>query len=229
MRLLSAPRARALAACLAGTALAILPCAPTFAQTVDHHQHRFGNAEKWAKIFDDPERDAWQKPAEVIRALALAPAAAVADIGSGTGYFAVRLARTLPQGRVYGVDTEPDMVRYLTHRAKREGISNITAAQAGENDPRIPAPVDLVLMVNTYHHIPERERYFGDLAKSLKPGGRLAVIDFTLDSPHGPPRRARVPPEEVKREVAAAGYQLTEEHGFLPHQYFLVFRPTPGP
>ncbi len=218
-------RALALAACLAGIALAGPP-APALAQTVDHHEHRFGNAEKWARIFDDPERDAWQKPAEVIRALALAPEAAVADIGSGTGYFAVRIARSLPQGRVYGVDAEPDMVRYLTHRAMREGIANITAVQAGEADPRIPAPVDLVILVNTYHHVPGRERYFRELTKSLKPGGRLAIIDFTLDSPHGPPRRARLPAEDVKRELAAAGYRLAQEHAFLPHQYFLVFSPA---
>src|SRR5688572_8371458 len=84
--------------------LSTLLAASAVAQTVDHHQHRFSDAEKWAKVFDDPERDAWQKPDEVIRALKLAPDALVADIGAGTGYFAVRFARTVPQGRVYGVD-----------------------------------------------------------------------------------------------------------------------------
>jgi SAM-dependent methyltransferase len=206
--------------------LLILMVGAPISRGADHHQHPFGNAEKWAKIFDDPERDAWQKPAEVIRALALAPDAAVADIGSGTGYFAVRFARALPQGRVYGVDVSPDMVGYLAARAKREGLTNITAVQAAENDPRIPAAVDLVILVNTFHHVPERERYFRSLAKALKPGGRLAIIDFTLDSPHGPPRRARVPADSVKRELAAAGYRLVQEHGILPHQHFLVFSPT---
>src|SRR5574341_633558 len=96
------------------------------AQTVDHAQHRFGGAEKWAQVLDDPARDAWQKPHEVLQALKLAPDASVADIGSGTGYFAVRLAHRVPNGRVYGVDAEPDMVRYLAERAKREGLANLT-------------------------------------------------------------------------------------------------------
>ena len=83
------------------------------AQAPATHQHSFSGAEHWAPVFDDPNRDAWQKPHEVIQALALKPNAVLADIGSGTGYFAVRFARMLAQGRVYGVDVEPDMVKYL--------------------------------------------------------------------------------------------------------------------
>ena len=209
----------------AALALLALLAAPAAGQTVEHGQHRFSGAEKWAQVFDDPARDEWQKPDEVIRALKLAPDAAVADIGSGTGYFAVRLARAVPRGRVYGVDTEPDMVRYLRERAQREGLVNVTAVAAKPNDPDIPAAVDLVILVDTYHHVPDRERYFRALQKSLKPGGRLAIIDFTLDSPVGPPKRARIPADAVKQELLRAGYKLVQEHAFLPHQYFLVFRP----
>jgi SAM-dependent methyltransferase len=209
---------------LAAMALAMLAFA-SFAQTVDHSHHSFRGAEKWAQVFDDPARDEWQKPDDVIRALKLAPEALVADIGAGTGYFAVRLARAVPKGRVYGVDAEPDMVRYLNQRAQREGLANLTAVAARPADPSLPAPVDLVILVDTYHHVPDRERYFRDLKKLLKPGGRLAIVDFTLDSPVGPPRRARIPADRVKQELARAGYALAEEHGFLPNQYFLVFRP----
>ena len=206
----------------------VLACAvlPAAAQTVHDHQHRFSGAEKWAKIFDDPARDAWQKPDEVIRALALDPTARVADIGSGTGYFAVRLARAVPKGRVVGVDAEPDMVRYLAERAKREGLANLTAVRAGKDGPGLKEPVDLVLLVDTYHHVPNRERYFSALKKSLKPGGRLAIIDFKLDAPVGPPPAARISPEQVRKELSRAGYQLVQEHGFLPNQYFLVFQPA---
>jgi SAM-dependent methyltransferase len=199
---------------------------PASAQTVDHAQHRFSGAEKWAHVFDDPERDAWQKPHEVLQALKLAPDASVADIGSGTGYFAVRLAHRVPKGRVYGVDAEPDMVRYLAERAKREGLTNLTAVAAKPNDPGIPSAVDLVILVDTYHHVPDRERYFRNLQKSLKLGGRLAIIDFTLDSPVGPPKRARIPADTVKKELARAGYRLVQEHAFLPNQYFLEFVPA---
>src|SRR5438067_9283983 len=104
--------------------LALAPlCAP--AQTPDTHRHRFGDAEKWAQVFDDPERDAWQKPHQVILALALDPDAAVADLGAGTGYFAARLANMLPTATVYAVDTEPAMVKYLGERAKRESLPNL--------------------------------------------------------------------------------------------------------
>jgi SAM-dependent methyltransferase len=188
-----------------------------------HHEHRFQDAERWARAFDDPARDAWQKPDDVIRALALAPDALVADIGSGTGYFAVRLARAVPRGHVYGADVEPDMVRYLAERGRREGLANLTSVEAAPHDPRLSRPVDLALVVDTYHHIAGRPSYFGRLRRSLRPGGRVAIIDFLPDAPAGPPAQARIPAAFVKDEMGRAGYGLVAEHMFLPYQYFLVF------
>src|SRR5689334_23764588 len=104
---------------------AALVAGSAVAQSPHTHQHSFGDAQKWAHVFDDPARDAWQKPHEVIQALALKPGASVADIGAGTGYFSARLAKMLPQGKVYAVDVEPDMVRYLAERAKRDGLANV--------------------------------------------------------------------------------------------------------
>jgi SAM-dependent methyltransferase len=197
-----------------------------YAQSPGHLGQRFDNAEEWARVFDDPERDAWQKPDEVIRALALPRNAAVADIGSGTGYFAVRFARAVPQGRVFGIDIEPDMVRYLNERAKREGLGNLTSIFGAADDPRLPAPVDLAIVVDVYHHIGAREQYFRSVRDALKPGGRLAIIDFRPDASIGPPKRDRIGPEQVKRELGRAGFELVREHAFLPHQYFLVLRPA---
>ena len=214
---------RAILVALAGVALTAGSAA---AQTPHTRDHSFGDSEKWAKVFDDPKRDAWQKPHEVIRALAPKPDAVIADIGSGTGYFSVRFANMVPKGRVYGVDTEPDMVKYLAERAKREGLGNITAVKAAPGDPRLPEKADLIILVDVYHHIGNRERYFGKLRDSLKPGGRLAVIDFRMDSPEGPPKAARIAPAQVQSELKKAGYVLDGEHGFLPNQYFLVFRPA---
>jgi cyclopropane fatty-acyl-phospholipid synthase-like methyltransferase len=188
------------------------------------HQ-RFQDAERWAKVFDDPARDEWQKPEEVIEALALAPDAKVADIGAGTGYFAVRLARAVPKGRVYGADLEPDMVGYLSERAEREQLPNLAAHRAAPDDPKLPEKIDVVLVVNTYHHIGSRERYFARLREALRPGGRVAIIDFRPDSPVGPPPRHRLAAEAVKREMATAGYRIAAEHDFLPYQYFVVFTP----
>ena len=204
----------------------MLAAASVAAQSPQTHQHSFGDAEKWAHVFDDPKRDAWQKPHQVIEALALQPGAVVADIGAGTGYFAVRLANMVPKGRVYGVDIEPDMVKYLAERAKREKRDNILAVAGAPDDPRLPEKADLILLVDVFHHIEQRERYFRKLRGHLKPGGRVAVIDFRLDSPEGPPKAARIAPGRVIAELKAAGYALAQEHGFLPNQYFLVFEPA---
>lgn len=205
---------------------ALLPVMPAAAQSPHTHDHSFGDAQKWAQIFDDPKRDAWQKPHEVIQAFNLKPDAIIADIGSGTGYFSARFANMVPKGRVYGLDTEPDMVKYLAERAQREGLKNITAVQAKPGDPQLPEKADLVILVDVYHHIDGRERYFRQLQSSLKSGGSVAVIDFRMDSPDGPPKAARIEPDRVKAELAKAGYVLAAEHAFLPNQYFLVFRPA---
>lgn len=213
---------RLLLATVLGNACILLPL-PASAQAPASHQHRFGDADKWSRVFDDPKRDAWQKPHEVITALKLTPDAAVADIGAGTGYFAARLAHFVPKGRVYAVDTEPDMVKFLGERGRREKLANLVAVAGTHDDPRIPAPVDLALLVDVYHHIDGRGAYFGKLRASLKPGGRVAIIDFNQSSPSGPPRAERIAPEQVKSEMAAAGYTLSGEFGFLPNQFFLVF------
>jgi len=209
-------------------ALATLACASfAIAQHGSQPMHgHFSDAERWAQVFDDPARDKWQKPDEVIAALALAPDARVADIGSGTGYFAARLARAVPQGKVYGADLEPDMVKYLNARAAKEKLPNLSAHVAAADDPKLPAPVDLVLLVNTYHHIGSRDQYFARLRKSLRPGGRVAIIDFRLDSPTGPPPAGRIAPAQVEKEMAEAGYRRITAHDFLPNQYFLVFAPA---
>ena len=205
--------------------LALLSACAHDPALINHH-HSFDDAERWARVFDDPKRDAWQKPNEVIDALALAPDAVVADIGAGTGYFSVRLATRLPQGRVFAADVEQAMVRYLIERSARESLPNMTPLQASNDTPGLPAKVDLALMVDTYHHIEGRERYFRGLLGLLKAGGRVAIIDFRMDSAEGPPKQSRIAPAQVIAEMAAAGYGLAARHDFLPMQYFLVFRPA---
>ena len=190
----------------------------------DHYHHHFDDAARWAKTFDDPARDAWQKPDEVVAALGLSDNANIADLGAGTGYFSMRLARRVPLGKVFAVDIEADMVRYLSERAGKEGLANVTAVQGASEDAHLPEPVDLVLVVDTYHHIAERVAYFSRLGASLRPGGKLAIVDFTRESPMGPPPEHRIPPEEVTRELGSAGFVPAGSHGFLPNQYFLIFQ-----
>jgi cyclopropane fatty-acyl-phospholipid synthase-like methyltransferase len=189
----------------------------------DHMEHRFDNPEQLAKGFDDPARDAWQMPDRVIAALDLKPGQIVADIGSGTGYFTIRLAKLGTVSKVYAADIEPSMGTYVRKRAATEGLHNVVAVQSAADSPNLPEPVDLVLIVDTYHHIGDREVYFRKLAKSLKPGGRVAIIDFRLESPEGPPKEFRFPPEKFKAEMAKAGYQLAKQYDFLPRQQFLIF------
>jgi cyclopropane fatty-acyl-phospholipid synthase-like methyltransferase len=188
--------------------------------------HGFKNAEDWAKVFDDPARDAWQQPERVVAELALTPAMTVADIGAGTGYFTVRIARAVPQGTVIATDLEPDMIRYLDQRAQREGLTNIRAAATPADDPQLAAAsVDRILVADVWHHVDGRAAYAGKLAAALRPGGMLVIVDFKLDATRGPPAKFRLAPEAVIAELATAG--LTAKVAFeLADQYVITARRT---
>lgn len=200
--------------------------APPAAPPAEHHaamHHRFDNAEQWAKVFDDPARDAWQQPERVIAALELSPAMVVADIGAGTGYFAMRLARAVPQGQVIATDIEPDMVKYMTERARREGLGNVRAVVTPPADPQLAeASVDRILVVDVWHHIDDRAGYARALARALKPGGKLAIVDFTAAATHGPPAEHRLPPDEVLGELRRAGLTASLSPTALPEQYIAI-------
>lgn len=206
---------------LTGPSLAAQAPAP---HKPDHMDRHFDNAEQWAKEFDDPSREAWQQPQRVIAALGIKPGQSIADIGAGTGYFSVRLARSAGTPTVYAVDIEPSMVAYLQGRAAKEGLKNLRAVQAAADGPNLPEPVDTVLIVDTFHHIPNRVAYFTALKRSLKPGGTLAIVDFKKDSPSGPPVDFRFTPDQISAELAQAGFVLAERHDFLPRQLFLLYR-----
>jgi cyclopropane fatty-acyl-phospholipid synthase-like methyltransferase len=118
------------------------------------------------------------------------------------------------------------MVKYLAERAKRDALQNLIAVTGAPDNPLLPEKVDLILMVDTFHHIEDRDRYFRTLHNSLNPNGRIAIIDFCMDSPEGPPKSARNTPDAVKAELNRAGYTLVQEHAFLPNQYFLIFQPA---
>jgi ubiquinone/menaquinone biosynthesis C-methylase UbiE len=195
---------------------------PSGAQA-DHFGRHFDNAADWVKTFDDPARDTWQMPDRVIEALQLKHGQRVADVGAGTGYFSTRLARSAATPKVYAVDIEPSMVAHLTERAKGEGLANMTAVLAGEGTTNLPEPVDVVLIVDTFHHIPDRATYFIALKANLKPGGRVAIVDFRKDAPQGPPVEFRFTPDQISAELANAGFRLQASHDFLPQQVFLVY------
>jgi ubiquinone/menaquinone biosynthesis C-methylase UbiE len=194
-------------------------------------QHDFANVEQWTRVFDDPARDAWQKPADLVAALRLRPGAWVADLGAGTGYFSKYLdAAVGPNGAVFAVDTEPNLVAHLRTRAEKERTPTIVPVLASMHDPRLPpGALDLVLIVDTYHHLDARRAYLDRLARTLKPDGRIAIVDWQKrDLPVGPPASHKLAREQVVDEMRSAGFTLVDEPTLLPHQYFLVFARTAG-
>jgi predicted methyltransferase len=186
--------------------------------------HRFQAAEQWAREFDDPRRDEWQKPQEIIAAMKLESGMVVADLGAGTGYFEPWLARAVaPAGSVLAVDVEPDMVRYLNERVQREHLAIVRPALVATDDPKLaPGSVDRILIVDTWHHIDAREAYAGKLRDALKSGGRVFVVDFKLDATHGPPKHHRIAPEQIAHELGAAGLVVETLSTTLSEQYIVA-------
>jgi len=189
----------------------------------DHMEHSFADAERYAKTFDDPSRDAWQMPDRVIASLGLKQGESVADIGAGTGYFTVRLAKLPTAPKVYAVDIETSMLEHIQHRATMDGLKNVTTVLAGADRTNLPEAVDVVLIVDTYHHIPNRVAYFTALKKQLKPRARLAIVDFKKGAPDGPPDEFRFTPDQITAQLGQAGFALQAQHDFLPRQMFLIY------
>jgi ubiquinone/menaquinone biosynthesis C-methylase UbiE len=205
----------------------------------DHYEHDFSDVAKYAKAFEGPKRDAWQKPDDVVSLLQLWPGNVVADVGAGTGYFEPYLAKAVgAAGRVLALDAEPHMVAYLKQRAKKEGHGNVTVQKVSPADPGLPDnSVDRVLIVNTWHHVPQRAQYAAALNRALRPGGFVVVVDFTAESPEGPPAHARLSPGTVIAELQTGGLSARAVAESLPLQYVVIGqkqgtstgRPAPTP
>lgn len=195
-----------------------------------HHDptHSFEDVGRWVEAFESPERDRTQKPDEVVAAMKLTAGDRIADIGAGTGYFTRRFARAVGEdGVVFAVDIEPKMLRYIAERAREERVRNIVPVLALADSPMLaPKSVDVIFICNTIHHIENRASYYELLKESLGSGGRLVIVDFRKDAvlEEGPSPEMRLARDALARELASAGFELVEEHGFLDEQYFLVFR-----
>ena len=196
---------------------------------VEREGHRVFNP-FYLGYLDSASRDAWQHPERVLDALALAPDAIVADVGAGSGYFTERIARRLDEGGlVYATDVQPEMLERLRERVADTGLENVVVVAARFDDPSLPQGCcDLALFSSVYKEIDARVAYMQKLRGVLRPGGRVAILEFRPDA-RGPgtPRADRLPAERVIEELAAAGFALREQHDFLERQYFLVFAPQP--
>lgn len=171
------------------------------------------------------DRNEWQHPEEVIRSLGLQPGDQVADLGSGSGYFTVRLASAVGStGKVYAVDVDREMNDYVVKRAQGEGYNNVEVILAKYDDPLLPGSgVDLIFTCNTYHHLEDRVSYFTNARKYLSLNGRVAIVDFNGEGWFQKIFGHWTATEVIQKEMEEAGYVLQREFTFLPKQFFLVF------
>jgi ubiquinone/menaquinone biosynthesis C-methylase UbiE len=180
-----------------------------------------------AAWLDRPEREAEEKPDLALDLLELRAGMVVADVGAGTGYMSLRMARRVgPTGKVYANDLQPEMLQKLRAKSQSEKLSNVETVQGTEADPKLPPnTMDLVLLVDVYHEFSEPEAMLGKIRASLKPDGRLVLLEYRKDDPKVPIRpEHKMSVAEVKTEVEAEGYKLDRVIEKLPRQHIIVFR-----
>ncbi len=202
----------------------------THTDPTHHHSNDsknvFDNPELFIEKFDGADRDDWQKPNEVIEAFDIPPDAVVVEIGAGTGYFAVRLAEHLKDGRIIAYEQAPKMADYLKDRIDKLGFSNVDVRMTEQDGSLVlEKPADLIFSVDVYHHIQDRAAYFANVRRHFKTNSVLVVIDRTEEEVEGQPTGHRIPSAIVKEEMQEAGFALVHELDFLlPTQYYLAFK-----
>jgi len=197
------------------------------AKSSQHVMHSLHNDPKaYIAALEDPNRENYQKPNDVLDALALKPGEVVADIGAGSGYFTVRFSNALKEsGKVYAVDVSQDMIDYMNRRFQETNARNVTTVMAAADDPRLPdASVDRIFICDTWHHIENRPQYLARLRKALRASGQIIMIDFQKrELPVGPPLDMKIAREDLIQQMESSGFRFVQEQTFLPYQYFLVF------
>jgi SAM-dependent methyltransferase len=183
-----------------------------------------------AEWLDREERDVEEAPDVAIDALDLKRGMIVADIGAGSGYMTVRLAKKVgPTGKVYGEDIQPQMIDLLQKRVAKEKITNVVPLLGLTDDPKLPpASLDLELLVDVYHEFSEPQKMLRGLRGALKPGGRLVLLEYRKEDPTIPIRlEHKMTVAEAKLEVEAEGFTLTKLDKRLPRQHILIFTKNP--
>jgi ubiquinone/menaquinone biosynthesis C-methylase UbiE len=200
----------------------MVSCGPTM---TDYHGHNVFNP-VYLFYLESPKRDQWQMPEQVLDALRVSPGQVVADIGAGGGYLTEKFSRRVgTNGHVYATDVQPVMIRKLTQRVGQRALTNVTVIRGEFDDPRLPdGSCDLAFFSSVYKEISNRAVYLERLRRALKANGRVAILEYRPDADApGPPKKYRLPEEQVVTELQAAGFRLVERFTFLPREYFLVF------
>ena len=210
--------------------LVILPLSVAAQHVVprdEHEMHRLHNDPKaYIGALEDPKRDEYQKPQEVMTALEIKPGEVIADIGAGSGYFTFRLAQHVGgKGKIYAVDVSPDMILHINRRIRDLNVGNVVSVLSDPDDPLLPVrSIDRFFFSESWHHIENQTKYLALMKRMLKPGGQVVMIDFhKKDLPVGPPRQMKIAKEDLIKQMQSHGFRLQKEYTFLPYQYFLIF------
>jgi ubiquinone/menaquinone biosynthesis C-methylase UbiE len=181
-------------------------------------------------LLEGPDRHLWQRPDDIMDALGIGEGSVVADLGAGSGWFTIRLARRVgPNGKVYAEDIQSQMIESIDRRVRREGLQRTVETKLGTpTDPRLPpGRLNAALIVNAYYEMEQPVVLLRNVARSLKPDGLIGIVDFKKDGfGPGPPMDERVDPERIIRDASAVGLRLVDRPEFLPYQYMLVFGRT---
>jgi predicted methyltransferase len=175
-------------------------------------------------LLEGPDRDQWQKPDQIMDALGIADGSVVADVGAGGGWFTIRLAhRVGPNGLIYAEDIQREMIDGIARRVQRENLRNVRTVLGTPSDPHLPAGVDAVLIVDAYREMEDPVTLLRNVQRSLKPQGRIGIVDFNPgEGGPGPTASERVDPQVVINAATAAGLRLIGREA-LQFQYLLVF------
>ena len=191
------------------------------------HDHRkpFKHTDKYIDFLERKDRIKWQNPDAVIERLNFRGDEKIADIGAGSGYFSFPFASAVPQGKVYAIDIEPEMIRYIHHKAMMNDIKNIEVILAEPDDPKVPADSDIVFICDVLHHVEHKLLWLKKIYSEMKKGAKLILIEFKEgDIPKGPPEQIKISQNEIITMVINAGFAtISADNKLLPYQTFLVF------
>ena len=192
---------------------------------VHDHSKPFKHTDKYIDFLEREDRIKWQKPDAVIEMLNIREDEKIADVGAGSGYFSFPFASAVPQGEVYAIDIEPEMIRYIHHKAMVNDIKNIEAILAEPDDPKVPRDSDIVFICDVLHHIEHKLPWLKKIHDQMQKGARLILIEFQEgDLPEGPPEKIKIPQDEIITMAINAGFtRISADNKLLPYQTFLVF------